>query len=213
MIYLLYLGNGNGQYSTLAACQSICGIPTTSWDCDPLTGCYDPGTGLGQYTTQSACQNSCGVIQINGLCDSIIVTGSQNQLTMTLNTGFLPILADWFTSSNDGNTLGLDSMASYHNVYNVNPLTALPYDTINTCLTYSVNSPTFTTCCVSFAWNGNNWIPNSLWLPLNLGNVNYFNKKLVRVVDVLGRETKINNNQILFFIYEDGTIDRIYIVK
>ena len=132
---------------------------------------------------------------------------------MTLNTGFLPILADWFTSSNDGNTLGLDSMASYHNVYNVNPLTALPYDTINTCLTYSVNSPTFTTCCVSFAWNGNNWIPNSLWLPLNLGNVNYFNKKLVRVVDVLGRETKINNNQILFFIYEDGTIDRIYIVK
>ena len=42
---------------------------------------------------------------------------------------------------------------------------------------------------------------------LNLGNVNYFNKKLVRVVDVLGRETKINNNQILFFIYEDGTID------
>ena len=206
-------GTGNGQYATLAACQAVCGTPTPSWDCDPVTGCYDPGTGLGQYTTQSACQTSCGVTQNNGLCDSIIVTGSQNQLTMTLNTGLLPILADWVTSSNDGNTIGLDSMTAYHNVYNVNPLTTLPYDTITTCLTYSINSPNLTTCCVSFAWNGNNWIPNSLWFPSNLDNINYVNKKLVKVVDVLGREVSINSNQILFFIYEDGTIERRCVVK
>ena len=32
-----------------------------SWDCDPSTGCYNPGTGLGQYPTQNACLlDSCG---------------------------------------------------------------------------------------------------------------------------------------------------------
>ena len=37
-------------------------------------------------------------------------------------------------------------------------------------------------------------------------------KKLVKVVDLLGRETLINSNQTLFFIYEDGTIEKRYII-
>ena len=55
-------GTGNGQYTTLVACQAICGTPTPSWDC-PINmpgGCYDPGTGLGQYTSLAACQAVCG---------------------------------------------------------------------------------------------------------------------------------------------------------
>ena len=39
-------GTGLGQYSSLAACQAVCGAPTPSWDCG-AQGCYDPGTGLG----------------------------------------------------------------------------------------------------------------------------------------------------------------------
>ena len=38
-------GTGLGQYSSLAACQAVCGTPTPSWDCG-AQGCYDPGTGL-----------------------------------------------------------------------------------------------------------------------------------------------------------------------
>jgi len=51
-------GNGNGQYLSLSACQSACGI-NSSWDCDGNGNCYDRGNGNGQYLTLSACQNNC----------------------------------------------------------------------------------------------------------------------------------------------------------
>ena len=50
-------GNGTGQYSSLASCQSSCIAP--SWDCDNQGNCYDPGTGSGQYSSLASCQSSC----------------------------------------------------------------------------------------------------------------------------------------------------------
>ena len=50
-------GTGNGQYSSLALCQSNCIIP--SWDCDGLGNCYDPGTGNGLYSSLSNCELEC----------------------------------------------------------------------------------------------------------------------------------------------------------
>ena len=35
-----------------------------------------------------------------------------------------------------------------------------------------------------------------------------FNKKLIMVTDLLGRPTKGNKNQLLFFIYDDGTVEK-----
>ena len=40
----------------------------------------------------------------------------------------------------------------------------------------------------------------------------YQNRKLVRVVDLFGREV-INYNQAVFFIYDDGTVERKVIIK
>ncbi|MBT7726895.1 MAG: PKD domain-containing protein, partial [Flavobacteriales bacterium] len=55
-------GTGLGQYTSLSACQAVCGTPTPSWDCPTNTpgGCYDPGTGNGQYSSLAACQAVCG---------------------------------------------------------------------------------------------------------------------------------------------------------
>ena len=65
------------------------------------------------------------------------------------------------------------------------------------------------TCCVNWVWNGSFWaMMGSL---TSLEEIGLSNKKLVKVVDMLGRETSINNNQFLFFIYEDGTIEKRYI--
>ena len=36
-------------------------------------------------------------------------------------------------------------------------------------------------------------------------------RKLVKVIDMLGKETSTNTNQILFFIYDNGEIEKIYI--
>ena len=99
-------GTGNGQYTTLASCQSACSV-TASWDCG-LFGCYDPGTGLGQYSTLSSCQSVCSTGS-GLLCDSIVVSGSQFQLTMQVNN-FNSIIDYWITTAPDGTVLGEDSM-------------------------------------------------------------------------------------------------------
>ena len=39
------------------------------------------------------------------------------------------------------------------------------------------------------------------------------NKSLIKIVDVLGRETAIEDNKLLLYIYSDGTIEKKYITK
>ena len=41
----------------------------------------------------------------------------------------------------------------------------------------------------------------------------YQKKGVVKIVDILGRETSFKNNHILFYIYSDGTTERKYISK
>ena len=38
-------------------------------------------------------------------------------------------------------------------------------------------------------------------------------KRLVTILDVLGRESKPNANKLLFFLFDDGTIEKRYIVE
>ena len=53
-------GTGNGQFSTLQACQAVCGIVPASWNC--INGsCVDPNTGNGTYSTLAACQAACQI--------------------------------------------------------------------------------------------------------------------------------------------------------
>jgi len=207
-------GTGNGQYPSLANCQAICGTPTPSWDCG-ITGCYDPGTGIGQYTTLSACQSVCSSVSTSP-CDSLTITSTggsmQTQLLISLNSSGLPAYIDyWVTTSYDGTLLGEDSLATSHNVYNLNPISTQPFDTINTCLSYTMNTPSVMTCCVTWIWNGSFWA--KMGSVTSVDEINFDNKKLIKIVDVLGRETFPKNNEILFYIYEDGTIDKRYIIE
>ena len=39
------------------------------------------------------------------------------------------------------------------------------------------------------------------------------NKSLIKIIDLLGRETAIEANKLLLYIYSDGTIDKKYISK
>ena len=39
------------------------------------------------------------------------------------------------------------------------------------------------------------------------------NRQLVKIVDILGREVEPSNNIILFYIYDDGTVDKKIIVE
>jgi PKD repeat protein len=201
-------GTGLGQYTTLAACQSACAV-TATWDCDPVTGCYDPGTGLGQYTSLSACQTVCSSVP-SSPCDSMTAAGSQSQLTMQINN--INIYVDyWVTTAPDMTILGEDSMAISHNVYNMNPITSQPYDTIITCLTYTMNSTNVMTCCVTWIWDGSFWA--KIGSATSIEEINSTDKKLIKIVDILGRDTDYKSNELLFYIYDDGTIEKKYNIK
>ena len=201
-------GTGLGQYSSLAACQSVCGTPTPSWDCGPQ-GCYDPGTGLGTYTSLAACQAIC-VSTVSNACDSMTLNGvggsPQTILTAEVPISFMDIHY-WITTAPDGTVLNEDSLWNTHQIDNMNA----GYDTLNICITY-IDNNTFNTCCVTWIWDSNLGVWAKMGSVTSIGEIDLFDKKLIKVVDILGRETSINSNQTLFFIYEDGTIAKRYII-
>ncbi len=204
-------GNGTGQYATLAACQAVCGAPTPSWECG-LGGCHDPGTGLGTYTSLAACQSVC-VITASNLCDSmtLISTGGSLQTILVAEVPNINTIIDyWITTAPDGTVLGQDSMWNYHQIFN-NMNNGQPYDTINICITY-VDAAGYSTCCVTWIWDANSGVWAKMGCLTSTGEIDSFDKKLIKVVNMLGRETAIYRNQTLFFIYEDGTIKKRYIV-
>tara|TARA_B100000959_G_scaffold865_1_gene895 strand:+ start:1184 stop:2263 length:1080 start_codon:yes stop_codon:yes gene_type:complete len=200
-------GTGNGQYAILAACQAVCGTLTPSWDCG-AAGCYDPGTGLGQYTTLSSCQSNC-VISASNYCDSMTASGSQFQITMAINN-VNTIIDYWVTTAPNGAILQEDSITNTHTIYQ-NTL-GIPYDTVITCITYFGNGVApYTTCCVTWVWNGSYWA--KMGSVTSIGEINSTDKRLIRVVDILGRKTFLKSNETLFYIYDDGTVEKKIIIK
>ena len=47
----------------------------------------------------------------------------------------------------------------------------------------------------------------------DLGEYTISAKKILKVTDVLGRETKGTKNELLFYIYDDGTVEKRIIVE
>ena len=67
-----------------------------------------------------------------------------------------------------------------------------------------------TTCCVTWIWNGSFWAKSGS--VTSIEEINYTNKKLIKILDILGRETK-ETNQPLFYIYDDGTVEKRIIIE
>jgi len=199
-------GTGLGQYTSMVACQSLCGTPTPSWDCNPnMLGCYDPGTGLGQYTSLAACQSNC-VSAASNLCDSMTISGSQYAFTAAVNN-INTIIEYWSTTLNNGLTIAEDSMTNTHYCQY-----GIALDTNNVCITYA-DAIGYSTCCVTWIWDANSGLWARMGSVTSIGEIGSFDKKLVKVVNLLGRETSINSNQTLFFIYEDGSIEKKFVIE
>lgn len=70
-----------------------------------------------------------------------------------------------------------------------------------------------------------NWNPyNYMWQPLSIQmnqlptSIDSYhnelqNKKLVKITDVFGREVKEEKNNLLFYIYEDGSVNKTFFIK
>ena len=127
-----------------------------------------------------------GLLTVNAQimpCDSMIVTGSQYQLTMEITN--INTLIDYWVTMGDTVVLAEDSMVNTHNVYNVMPLSFIPYDTLTTCITLSSAQ---ITCCVVWIWNGTYWARMGMTTGIN--ELQFTLEDGGKIYDLMGRELK-----------------------
>ena len=133
------------------------------------------------------------------LCDSNMTytIGSQYQLEIAIPvTGnSLPMMAPLYAVTYGGQTmLGQDSCFAgpcTHTVYNYNPTTGMPYDTITTCISYTLTDSLgyvdTLNCCFNQVWDG------QAWMRMTMGTVGIeeltFNEiQSNKIYDLQGRE-------------------------
>jgi len=137
-------------------------------------------------------------IQAQTLCDSNMTytAGSQYQLEIAfpVTGNSLPFMAPIYAVTYGGqDMLGEDSCFNSpcnHVVYNYNMSTGMPYDTITTCISYTVTDSLGVdtmSCCFNQVWDGQAWMLMSMGNPVG---VNEITNKLInnKMYDLYGRE-------------------------
>jgi len=95
-----------------------------------------------------------------------------------------------------------------------------------------MNMPTFTISfnatnnsnlyCIdvdNVAWSTANWIYIDSWTSFGTNcsatsvQEHTTNKELLKVTDLLGRETKGTKNEVLFYIYDDGIVEKRIVIE
>ena len=124
-------------------------------------------------------------------------TGSQYQLEVAIPvTGnSLPMMAPLYAVTyGDQTMLGEDSCFNQpcnHVVYNYNPTTGMPYDTITTCISYTLTDSLgyidTMNCCFNQVWDGQAWMRMSN-ATVGIDELYNIEKQDYRIFDVLGRE-------------------------
>ena len=135
------------------------------------------------------------------LCDSNMTytTGSQYQLEIAIPiTGnSLPVMAPLYAVTYGGQTmLGEDSCFSgpcTHLIFNYNPITGLPYDTITTCISYTLTDTLgyvdTMSCCFNQVWDGIAWMRmSSIGVPTSISELEVTKLNNNVMYDLLGRE-------------------------
>ena len=138
-------------------------------------------------------------LQAQTLCDSNMTytTGSQYQLEIAIpQTGnSLPTMAPLYAVTYGGQTvLGQDSCFAgpcTHTVYNYNPTTGMPYDTITTCISYTLTDSLgyvdTLNCCFNQVWDGQ----ARMRMTMGTVGIEELNPTMIgdnKIYDVYGRE-------------------------
>ena len=197
-------GNGTGQYTSLASCQSSCVFPT--WDCDSQGNCSDPGNGTGQYTSLASCQSSCIFptwdCDSQGNCsDPGNGTGQYTSLASCQSSCIFPT---WDCDSQGNCYDPGDGLGQYTNLASCQSNCIVPsWDCIeDACVDpgtgigiYSSLTACNQTCGVSVVGEHTT------------------TKILLKIIDLLGRKTNQTKNKLLFYIFDDGTVEKRVVIE
>ncbi len=139
-------------------------------------------------------------LQAQTLCDSNMTytTGSQYQfeIAIPVTGNSLPMMAPIYAVTYGGQTmLGEDSCfsnACSHIAFNYNPLTGMPYDTITTCISYTLTDSLgyvdTLNCCFNQVWDGQAWLRMSMGGTVSIEELYNTEKQDYRIFNVLGRQ-------------------------
>jgi len=134
------------------------------------------------------------------MCDSNMTytAGSQYQLEIAfpVTGNSLPFMAPIYAITYGGQTtLGEDSCFNQpcnHVVYNYNPTTGMPYDTITTCVSYTLTDSLgyvdTLNCCFNQVWDGQAWMRMMMGNPLSINELTFNRVNDNKIYDMLGRE-------------------------
>ena len=120
------------------------------------------------------------------------------------------IIDYWITTAPDGTVLNEDSLWNTHQIDNMNNVQY--YDTLNICITYA-DAGGYSTCCVTWIWDANLAVWAKMCSVTSIGEIALFGKRIIKVVDVLGRQTKGKQNTPMIYIYDDGTVEKKIILE
>ena len=202
-------GTGQGAFSDYFICDSICALVVPSWDCT-IAGCVDPGTGLGQYTTQANCQSMCIPTApswdcINGVCIDP-GTGLGSYTSLGVCNSACAITPSWDCIAGQGCIDPGTGQGAYTSLITCNSSCAITpswdCDGMGTCTDPGTGAGMY----ASQASCDSACIVNGV-------EEQTTNKKLLKITDLLGRETKGFKNEVLFYIYDDGTVEKRIVIE
>ena len=149
--------------------------------------------GFGQFLCSQLAVNDIVINSVNMTIDITIYDG---------NIGGQPYPYIAYTIDNLGDTIQNGSLNSFGNsgldtsLYSY-PLNSLPNYPLTVCYAYGMNSDT---CILSY---------NSI----TAMQEHTTSKELLKVTDLLLRETKGTKNEVLFYIYDDGTVEKRIVIE
>ena len=151
-------------------------------------------------------------------CDSVSISISGSTPTTVtyttlanpyINTFLYSFDINWnVTNFNTGAFITSDSV--YNPTFNLNNL-----DTVLVCATAIITGQGMTFACMlcdTILYNSG-WIMMSIGQTSGLEDIQSTDRQLLKVISILGRETKESKNQPLFYIYDDGTVEKKIIIE
>jgi len=191
--------------------------PTPTFICDPIFGCFDPGTGTGLYNSLAQCQAVCSSSWSNVFCDSLdvsVIASTVDSITLGTNLSSLgytgPASYTWtefaIGSGTTGNT-STSATPSFEIAIGDTNIYLLELTIINN---NGMSSMCLYPTLVYF--DGGSWIALRTSQPGTTGIDDFGqafpNRKLIKIVDIMGRETEFKKNEVLFYMYDDGSTEK-----
>ena len=151
-------------------------------------------------------------------CDSVSISISGSTPTTVtyttlanpyMNTFLYSFDINWnVTNFNTGAFITSDTV--YNPTFTLNNL-----DTVLVCATATITGQGMTfTCmlCDTILYNGG-WMIMSMGQPMGIKNIKSNKKQFLKVIDMLGRNVKGTKNTPVFYIYDDGTVEKRIILE